>query len=341
MKIILPIIVILIIIVFLIIILNSNIYFSEDFANYNQETIEDQISIVYLPYNPFLKEKINEYEVIDNYREILNRSPTINEIKEKVYLTREELIEELYNSNEYEKMIKVQDNQAVSGIENSIARRNLIKKIIEVYKQRYAKEPVSRMLLPLRDCYIHLRNNIFLFIAFVHSNNYLKFENEVLSTTVLTKRNLLEIFDKYFNLLELKVLAEDKVRLTRGDPSLSIQTTPINDIDYEKLKTELNKLVDKDKINTNLEQDLIKDRNYSDLLNSLGQIAAVPTSISVDKPIIRDAYPSTEIPNLLSTATPVQENNLKELRNFFSSKLSGTDVYNNTTVGNIYPTLKL
>ena len=167
MKIILPVIVFLIIIIFVIVILNSNIYFSEDFkGSYNQNTIEDLISTSYLPFNPYLTEKISEYQVIEIYKEILSRSPNSQEIKDKVFLTKEELTEELYNSREYEKMIKIQDNLAISGIENSIAKRNLIKKIIKIYKDNFNREPVERILTPLRDCYIHMRSNVFLFVSF-------------------------------------------------------------------------------------------------------------------------------------------------------------------------------
>jgi len=333
MKILLPIIVILIIIVFSIIILNSNRYFKEDFSNgYNQNTIEDLIPISYLPFNPYLKDQINEYTIIEVYKEVLKRSPTLVEIKEKAYLTKTELMEELYNSNEYEKMIKVQDNLAVSGVENSIARRNLIKKIISIYKFRFSQEPDNRMLLPLRDCYIHLRNNPFLFTAFIHSTNYIKFEKEVLSTTVLTKRKLLEIFDKYYNLLELKILAEDKIKFSRGNPDLSMIATSSNDINYEKLRDELNKLAAKKGTELELQ-------------------GTMPLDKQLEPSMAMSDYPLSELPLLSPKATEnpkeIQNKSLSELRTFFQSKLERfdnyadvNDVYNNTTVGNIYSKLK-
>ena len=75
MKILVSIIVILIIIIALIISFNSNIYFSEDFStitdnSYKQNTIEDLISLSYVPNNPYEKEKINEYDVIEIYKKI-------------------------------------------------------------------------------------------------------------------------------------------------------------------------------------------------------------------------------------------------------------------------------
>jgi len=340
MKIILPIIIILIIILSLIIILNKNIYFSEDFTgNYNQNTIEDFIPSSYLPFNPFLIEQITEYDIIELYKNILNRSPNTEEIKTKIFLTKTELSEELYNSYEYEKMIKIQDNLAISGLENSIARRNLIKKIIKIYKDTYNNEPNSKILMPLKDCFIHLRNNIFLFIVFIQSKNFKNFENDILSTLTLTKKNLLEIFNKHYNLLELKLLAEDKIRLTRGNISLSIEN---KDINFEILQDELKKLVDENNINNNLENALIlNSSNTSNILNNIN------SSNLNDLPSFN-----------LNTIYDTSNLNLQELKNFFSNQLNkniepfsnydnkkrnqlsleGTlnNIFNNTKVGNIF-----
>ncbi len=238
MKYILPIIIILIILIFTILILNHKYYFSEDFiGSYDQNTIEDLIPLTYVPSNPYLKEEITEYEIIDIYKKILNRPPTLDEIKLKTYQPKDELIEELYNSYEYEKMTKVQDNMAEGGIESSIAKRNLLRKIIDMYKKKYNKEPEEKILMPLRDCFIHLRSNHFLFKAFLETDNYLKFENEVLTSITMTKKLLLEIFNKHYNLLELKLKAEEEIKNTKGGIEDNTET-----VDVETLKKELNKL---------------------------------------------------------------------------------------------------
>lgn len=238
MNIIFPIIIILIIIFFSILIINRKYYFTEDFTgSYDQNTIEDLIPIMYIPSNPFLKEELTEYEIIDIYKKILDRAPNIEELKLKVFQSKEDLTEELYNSYEYEKLTKVQDNLAEGGIESSIAKRNLLKKIIDLYKKKYKKDPNDKILMPLRDCYIHLRNNEFLFKAFLEADNFLNFENEVLTTITITKKNLLEIFNKYYNLLELKLKAEEIIKNTKG----GIEDK--NDgIDVETLKKELSKI---------------------------------------------------------------------------------------------------
>ena len=197
MNIIFPIIIFLIIIFFLILIINRKYYFSEDFTtgSYDQNTIEDLIPILYEPSNPYLKEELTEYEIIDIYKRILDRAPNMEELKMKILKNKEELIEELYNSYEYEKLTKVQDNLAEGGIESSIAKRNLLRKIIDMYKKKYQKEPNDDILMPLRDSYIHLRSNKYLFKAYLESDNYLTYENEGFSKKNITKKKHLEIFN--------------------------------------------------------------------------------------------------------------------------------------------------
>ena len=237
MNIIFPIIIFLIIIFFSILIINRKYYFSEDFTtgSYDQNTIEDLIPILYEPSNPYLKEELTEYEIIDIYKRILDRAPNMEELKRKIFQNKEELIEELYNSYEYEKITKVQDNLAEGGIESSIAKRNLLRKIIDMYKKKYQKDPNDNILMPLRDCYIHLRSNKYLFKAFLEADNYLTFENDVLTTKTITKKILLEIFNKYYNLLELKLKAEEIIKNTKG----GIED---KDMDVETLKKELSKI---------------------------------------------------------------------------------------------------
>lgn len=238
MKIVISIIVILIIIIAVIIILNSNIYFSEDFSSkkessYNQGNIDDLIPISYLPDNPYEKIKLNEYDVIDIYKKILIRSPTDDELKSKVFLSKEELTEDLYNSIEYDKISKLQTNSSDSNIESSIAKRNLSAKIYEIYLKTYNKDVPFKMDTILRDCYVHLRSNYYLFVAFIESPKYPKFENEILTSISMSKQKLLELFNEHFNLLELKLKAEDKIKALKGN---------IKEKSIDKIKNDLSKV---------------------------------------------------------------------------------------------------
>jgi len=236
MKIIITVIVILIIIMTIIIIFKSNIekFTTITESSYNQNTIEDLIEISYLPDNLYEKSKLNEYDIIEIYKRILIRSPTDEEIKIKTYLSKDELIEDLYNSFEYDKIAKLQTNSADSNMESSIAKRNLTNKISDIYIKIYDKDVPDKMIVVLRDCYIHLRSNYYLFMVFIESKKYLKFENEIISSITMTKRKVLELFNKHFNLLELKLKAEEKIKSSKGI---------VKENSTEKIKDELDKVI--------------------------------------------------------------------------------------------------
>ena len=240
------IIIIIILIIFLVILLHSS-YYTETFIsnkalneikNYkgkidNNDTIEKPISDSLIPYNPKSKIELSEYDVIELFKSIMQRPPTISEMKKYVYLKSNELKELLYNSAEYDKLIKTQDNNVNNGIEGAIARKNIINRIMKIYSNVYKNELPIKMMLPLRDCFIYLQINEYLFIAMLESYNYKKFEADVLSTYVLTKKILLELFNKHFNALELKIIAQEKIN--KNNNIITSIASDINDIKSELL----------------------------------------------------------------------------------------------------------
>jgi hypothetical protein len=175
------------------------------------ETIDIPISDSLIPYNPKSKIELSEYDVIELTKSILQRPPTIQEMKKFAYYTSDDLKEYLYNLPEYDKLIKTQDNHVNNGIEGAIAKKNIINRIMIIYSTITKKELPVKMMTPLRDCFIHLQLNEYLFTAMLESYNYSKFEVDVLSAYVLTKKVLLYLFNKHFNVLELKIIAQDKI----------------------------------------------------------------------------------------------------------------------------------
>ena len=246
MKLIISIIVIVILLFLLLLLIMSN-YTTETFItkkdldeikNYSgkisdtYDTIDNPIEDNLLPNNPSDKIKLNEYEIIDIYKNIVERPPTIQEMKKHAYFSNSELREILYNSPEYDKLIKTQNNNVNNGIEGAIAKRNIINRIMEMYSKVYKDELPIKMMTPLRDCFIHLQLNEYLFSAMLESLNYKKFQVDVLSTYVLTKKILLELFNKHFNVLELKLIAQDKINI------FNIGKINIKE-EIEKIKNEL------------------------------------------------------------------------------------------------------
>ncbi len=234
MRLIISIIVIIILIFFLLLLINSTFITEtfitkkdlEDIKNYQgkvtdtYDTIDKPISDSLIPYNPKDTIKINDYDIIEIYKYIYERPPTIQELKKYVYYTKDELKEFLYNSPEYDKLIKTQNNDVNNGIEGAIAKKNLINRIILIYSTIYKDDLPVKMMVPLRDCFIHLQLNEFLFTAMLESYNYKKFEVDVLSTYVLTKKVLLQLFNKHFNVLELKLIAQEKINNTNNQTNI-------------------------------------------------------------------------------------------------------------------------
>jgi len=293
MKILITTIIILIIITFTIIIANRNIYFSEDFTNqessYSQNTIEDLIDYNYIPDDPDKKQELNEYDVIDLYRKILDRPPTEQELRENVMIKKEKLTEDLYNSFEYDKLIKLQNNEANNNIESSIAKRNLIAKLSDIYKTTYKKEVPEKMVMPIRDCYIHLRSNIYLFLVMIESKSFINFERDVLTSVLLSKKVLLELFNKHFNLLELKLLAQDKIKISKKS----------NNISFTQVKDELDKLYYSMPMNNNLIGNINAKTNLNDLKSYLQTPSQEPktTNTPTNKLVLQEGYTNSNSSN--------------------------------------------
>jgi hypothetical protein len=228
------------------------------------DTIDDPISDSLIPYNPKTKVELTEYEVIELTKSILQRPPTIEEMNKYSYLSSNNLKEYLYNSPEYDKLIKTQDNHVNNGIEGAIAKKNLINRIMAIYSNIIKKELPVKMMLVLRDCFIHLQLNEYLFVAMLESFNYTKFEVDVLSTYVLTKKVLLHLFNKHFNVLELKLIAQDKIN-TSNNKILDFTK------EIEEIKNDILSLGDNKVVNTikttfpNVFNEIVKSTLKSDI----------------------------------------------------------------------------
>jgi hypothetical protein len=228
------------------------------------DTIDDPISDSLIPYNPKTKVELTEYEVIELTKSILQRPPTIEEMNKYSYLSSNNLKEYLYNSPEYDKLIKTQDNHVNNGIEGAIAKKNLINRIMAIYSNIIKKELPVKMMLVLRDCFIHLQLNEYLFVAMLESFNYAKFEVDVLSTYVLTKKVLLHLFNKHFNVLELKLIAQDKIN-TSNNKILDFTK------EIEEIKNDILSLGDNKVVNTikttfpNVFNEIVKSTLKSDI----------------------------------------------------------------------------
>lgn len=195
----------------------------QDYKIQGIPNIEEPISDAYLPYssNIFnqqiksITDNTNEYTIINIYKSILQRQPNSSELNRNLYLfgTNEldddRLKRELLNSPEYARLTKMQSNDVESGLEGALAKEDLLTKLTNIYYEERKDDCPKKMILPLRDTYIHLQYNDYLYRAVLKNNNYSKYERDVLDSALLTKEKLLELFNKYFDLTELKIVAND------------------------------------------------------------------------------------------------------------------------------------
>lgn len=185
--------------------------------------IDDPINDAYLPYyeNKIMREikpieqNNIEYQIISLYKEVLDRNPTASELLKHTqsFLNNEIDINllrvNIINSTEYKRNIKLQSNEVFEDIQYGVAKEDLILHITKLYFNELEHEVPRVMLMPLKDVWIYLQGNEFLFRAFLIHNNYPKFENDVMNTNLLSKSELSKLINKYYILYDLKIKAND------------------------------------------------------------------------------------------------------------------------------------
>jgi hypothetical protein len=167
----------------------------------------------------YMSEKtINQYVIIDIYKNILGRQPKPKEIivnLQEFYeknSDEEKLKLKLYNSTEYKMIVKMQSNDIDPTLVSKISEKNIIDMLKNVYKNHFNKMPHNKMTIPLKQCYIHLQFNDYLFKAMLMHDNYPSFERDILREYIINDEKLLEIFDNNFVLYELRLIANELKR---------------------------------------------------------------------------------------------------------------------------------
>jgi hypothetical protein len=230
---------------------NNELHFNTESINYRQsndnsyKSILDPVDDNYLPsvsqetnYNndpKYMSEKtINQFVIIDIYKNILGRQPKPREIivnLQEFYeknSDEEKLKLKLYNSSEYKMIVKMQSNDIDPTLISKISEKNIIDTLKTVYKNHFNKMPHDKMTIPLKQCYIHLQFNDYLFKAMLMHDNYPNFERDILREYIINDEKLLEIFDNNFVLYELRLIANELKRrdmLTRQALSTPVALT--------------------------------------------------------------------------------------------------------------------
>jgi hypothetical protein len=249
---------------------NNELHFNTETFNYRQsndnsyKSILDPIDDNYLPFVPrqnnfnndpkYMAEKAtNQFVIIDIYKNILGRQPKPREIivnLQEFYeksSDEEKLKIKLYNSTEYKMIVKMQSNDIDPTLVSKISEKNIIDTLKTVYKNHFNKMPHDKMTIPLKQCYIHLQFNDYLFKAMLMHDNYPSFERDILREYIINDEKLLEIFDNNFVLYELRLIANELKRreLLKREAlstpvSLTTDATKNNAVSSDSKETNLN-----------------------------------------------------------------------------------------------------
>jgi len=207
--------------------MNTNYMYYRQSGDDLEKTIMDPINDTYLPYNDvkynddpetLSENKINEYVIIDIYKSLLNRQPKRDELNKNLQEfyekqgNEEKLKMKIYNSTEYKMIVKMQSNDIEPGLIRHISHTKLIDGIEPLYKQNFYKSIPEKMKVPLKQCYIHLQYNDYLFKAMLIHDKYKDFEKNVMREYIMTDKILLDIFNEHFVLYELRLIANELKR---------------------------------------------------------------------------------------------------------------------------------
>lgn len=186
-------------------------------------SIEIPIKEAYLPHDIDIGyteiDTIYNYKIIMIYKEVLDRQPISRELKRTrmKFITGEQdedfLRVILYNTVEYMNIMDMQNNSVQTQLEHSVMKRKLYDVISALYKQHVGKDKkeidiLNDMLSVLRDVMIHLRFDLYLFVAVLKDKKYNEFEKDILDEIVLNKYIEHKIFYTHFDILSLKKSAE-------------------------------------------------------------------------------------------------------------------------------------
>ena len=244
----------------------------KQFNNKNniEGSILDPINNKYLPYsdkeynndiNSVSDNKINEFVIINIFKSILNRQPNSDELVRNLQSFYEKDVNEnklkmqLYNSVEYNMISKMQSNDIEPGLVSFISEDQLIDILKKMYNESLNKITPNKMIIPLKQTYIHLQYNDYLFKALIIHDNYSKFENAIMREYIMTDEKLLEIFNEHFILHELRLIANELKRrdlLKRKALQIPISLQTNEDgksISGSKIDSEENKLGSEKHIN--------------------------------------------------------------------------------------------
>ena len=146
--------------------------------------------------------KIN---IIDLYTQLLDRQPSSIELNkntrdiEQGTISIYGLRQSILDSNEYKNSAKLQSNSLNPELTKMVSDKQIIDSIAAIYNDELDKIIPPKMVLPLRDIYIHLGYNEYALRAMFRDSAYPSFEADCINTPDLDKNQTMDIFNEYFS----------------------------------------------------------------------------------------------------------------------------------------------
>lgn len=151
-----------------------------------------------------------EEDIMKLYNDLLQRSPSATELIStsrdigEGKLTLDGLRQRLLDSDEYSRIIKLQSNSLTPELPKIIADKELLHKIVAIYREEKQLPPANEAILPLKDVYIWLNYNEYAFRAFLRNKEYANFESDILRNDTLDATVLKEMVEKTFDKKDLE-----------------------------------------------------------------------------------------------------------------------------------------
>jgi predicted RNA-binding protein with RPS1 domain len=191
-------------------------------------SISDPIGDEFLPYTiknykedpaAISKNNMNQYTIINVYKNTLDRQPTDKELNRNLQDFYENDIDEellklrIYNSTEYKIITNMQSNDIKPELITNISKGQLADKLKTYYKDQHNTILTNtRVLDVLIKCYIHFQFNDYLFKAMLMHDKYMAFENRVRTEYIVSDKKILDVFNETFLLSELRLIANELKR---------------------------------------------------------------------------------------------------------------------------------
>jgi hypothetical protein len=191
-------------------------------------SISDPIGDEFLPYTiknykddpaAISKNNMNQYTIINVYKNTLDRQPTDKELSRNLQDFYENDIDEellkirIYNSTEYKIITNMQSNDIKPELITNISKGQLADKLKTYYKDQHNTILTNtRVLDVLIKCYIHFQFNDYLFKAMLMHDKYMAFENRVRTEYIVSDKKILDVFNETFLLSELRLIANELKR---------------------------------------------------------------------------------------------------------------------------------